>query len=326
MNEIVSQPLTAEAIKDKARELGAHLVGIADGAVMDQNPPDPDNPQRPSDITELDSNRVIVLGVHANIATARLPAWNHQHKFYNDELTLTALEEIALNMVFWLESHSCQSIVIPANMIDTEKPDVDPTRHQPPVLSLDHAAVEAGLGTLGLNQQLLTPQFGPRVKLISVLTSADVAADRPMSEALCQGPECGRCLTACPGDAVGQWSRDWDACDRYRLPYGFQPTMEFLERLLKEPDMEAKVSMLRSEGSYSLWTGIMRGAGVVTGCRRCQDVCPVGEDHQQMIGDVLDEIEEDTPEKRDRLAAMQADDSGGGLSSQRRWIGARGGS
>lgn len=318
MSDTVRQTLSAADIKSKARELGAHLVGIADGEVMDQNPPDLNNLQRPSNISELDSNRVIVLGLHANCGTGRLPGWNDQHRFYNDELTLTALEEIALNLVFWLEDHACQSIVIPANMVDTEKPNVDPTAHQAPVLSLDHAAVEAGLGTLGLNQQILTPEFGPRVKLISVLTSADVEADKPMVQALCKGPECGRCLAACPADAVGNWQRDWDACDSYRMPYGFKPTMEFLEKLLKEPEMEAKIGMLRSEDSYSLWTGIMRGAGVVTGCRRCQDVCPVGNDYEDMIGEVLDEIAEHTSAKSDRLAGMLTE---GTDPSMRRWVG-----
>ena len=41
-------------IKAKARELGADLVGIADGAALERHPPDPRDPQRPSDITDLD--------------------------------------------------------------------------------------------------------------------------------------------------------------------------------------------------------------------------------------------------------------------------------
>ena len=70
--------------------------------------------------------------------------------------------------------------------------------------------MEAGLGTLGLNEQLLTKEFGPRVLLTAVLCSVDVECDRPMTEALCLGPECGRCLKACPGDVIGQWERDWE--------------------------------------------------------------------------------------------------------------------
>ena len=316
-------PLTAAEIKNKAQELGAHLVGIADGTQMELYPPDPDEPRRPSDITDRDGERVIVMGYHINTATSRLPDWNHQHKFYNDELTLTALEEMALNLVFWLESKGSSAIVIPANMINTDGSDFDPTQHQKPVLSLDHAAVEAGLGTLGLNEQILTPEFGPRVKLISVLCSADVEADQPMAEALCKGPECGRCLQACPADAVGHWQRDWNECDKYRVPYGFVQTMEFLEKMLSEQDLGTKVSMLRSGESYQLWTGIMRGAGVITGCRRCQDVCPVGADYEAMIGDVLEEIAENSEVKDQRLAEMTASAQSESPEKgyQSRWIG-----
>ncbi len=40
--------LTAELVKAKAKAFGADLVGIADGAVLDAHPPDPQHPQTPS--------------------------------------------------------------------------------------------------------------------------------------------------------------------------------------------------------------------------------------------------------------------------------------
>src|ERR1700691_4745226 len=55
------EPLTADEIKTKARGLGADLVGIADGANLERHPPDPRRPQRPSDITELDGGRGILV-------------------------------------------------------------------------------------------------------------------------------------------------------------------------------------------------------------------------------------------------------------------------
>ena len=51
------------------------------------------------------------------------------------------------------------------------------------------------------------------------------AAVTVSAEALCLGPQCGRCLKACPGDVIGQWERDWQACDRYRSPHGFARTV-----------------------------------------------------------------------------------------------------
>ena len=69
----------------------------------------------------------------------------------------------------------------------------------------------------------------------------------------------------------------------------------------------------------------MRGAGVITGCRRCADVCPVGADYAAMLGEALEAIPEDTPDKEARLAAMEKQENAGRLpdtyADQRRWIG-----
>ena len=83
------QPLTADDIKAKARALGADLVGIADGANLERHPPDANNPRRPSDITELDGGRVIVLAKRVSRGAARIAGWNDRHKYYNDELALS---------------------------------------------------------------------------------------------------------------------------------------------------------------------------------------------------------------------------------------------
>ena len=71
MTNIFRQPVTASEIKNKAIELGADLIGIADGEMMNQNPPDPSDPRRPIDITTLDYRRVIVLAKHLNNGVAQ---------------------------------------------------------------------------------------------------------------------------------------------------------------------------------------------------------------------------------------------------------------
>ena len=65
--------------------------------------------------------------------------------------------------------------------------------------------------------------------------------------------------------------------------------------MIDEPDTKQKKAMLRSEDSFNLWQSILRGAGVITGCRRCADVCPVGADYEPMLKDALDAIPENTP-------------------------------
>jgi len=323
--EAFQTPLDAAAIKAKARELGADLVGIADGRVMDAHPPDPLDPRRPSDVTELDSGRVIVLAKRYTLGSTRITRWDERHKYYNDEITLTMLEEASLELVIWLEDHGWPGVIIPPTHTDPQRYWNKPDQHMTTLLSLNHAAVEAGLGTLGLNLQLLTPQYGPRVILTAVLCSVECEADERMTTALCRGPECGRCLSTCPGDVVSHWSRDWPACDRYRAPHGFPQLTDHLETIFDAENLEEKLRLVRSEESFNLWQSILRGSGVITGCRRCQDVCPVGEDYARLLEDALAVLPEDTPEKATRLSSMMAAEADGNLpeeySAQERWIG-----
>src|ERR1043166_864202 len=130
MVSIFKETLTADAIKDKARALGADLVGIADGAALESHPPDPSNPQRPSDITE-----------HGG---ARIAAWNDRHKYYNDELALTRLEEASLELVYWLEDNGYPAIIVPPTHSNPWTYEASkPTRHLSTLLSLPHAAATA---------------------------------------------------------------------------------------------------------------------------------------------------------------------------------------
>jgi epoxyqueuosine reductase QueG len=326
MVAVFKTKLTAAEIKAKARELGADLVGIADGAVLEANPPDPKAPRRPSDITEHDGGRVIVLAKRINRGATRIVPWNDRHKYYNDELTLTMLEEASLELVYWLEDNGYPAIIVPPTHVDPWRYNDNPREHQTTLLSLPHAAVEAGLGTLGLNLQLLTPEYGPRVILTTVLCSVDVECDRKMDAALCLGPSCGRCLKVCPGDTVGHWERDWETCDSYRSPHGFAKLTDHIDKIIATGDPTQQKAMLRSEDSFNLWQSILRGAGVITGCRRCADVCPIGADYEAMLKDALDAIPEHTPTKQVRLDTMDAAEKNGALpeayDAQARWIGA----
>jgi epoxyqueuosine reductase len=325
MTNIFRQPVTAAEIKDKAYELGADLIGIADGEVMNQNPPDPSDPRRPIDMTTLDYKRVIVLAKHLNNGVARIIPWGDRTKFYNDELALSALEETSLELVYWLEELGYPAIIIPPTHVDPWRYNDNPKQHMTTMISLPHAAVEAGLGTLGLNQQLLTPEFGPRVVLTAVMASLDVESDQRSTDSLCLGPSCGKCLSVCPADAVQHWGRDWEACDTHRSPYGFAKLTEHVEAIIRAPDAQSKKELLRTETTFNLWQSILRGSGAITGCRRCADVCPVGDDYQTMLAGALDTMPEDNEAKTLRLIDMIKAESDGRLpndyESQKRWIG-----
>jgi len=63
-----------------------------------------------------------------------------------------------------------------------------------------HAAYLAGLGTFGINNMLLTPQFGPRVRFASIFTTAEIQPNPVMEEDLCI--HCMRCAKVCPVNAI----------------------------------------------------------------------------------------------------------------------------
>ena len=64
-------------------------------------------------------------------------------------------------------------------------------------------AIDAGLGELGRNGLLISPRFGPRVRISKVFTDLPLAPDGPMDlgvRAMCG--VCGKCTKACPARAI----------------------------------------------------------------------------------------------------------------------------
>ena len=73
-------------------------------------------------------------------------------------------------------------------------------------------AVDAGLGELGRNGLLVTPKYGPRVRLAKVFTDMPLVADKPISfgvEEFCN--VCGKCAEQCPGAAIPTGEKTFEA-------------------------------------------------------------------------------------------------------------------
>ena len=72
----------------------------------------------------------------------------------------------------------------------------------------------AGMGTLGLNASILTPEFGPRVFVTSIITDCPLTTGKPLKEDLCT--QCNLCVENCPIGAIdGKGWKNPYACASY---------------------------------------------------------------------------------------------------------------
>ena len=73
-------------------------------------------------------------------------------------------------------------------------------------LSHRHAAVAAGLGEMGYQNAVITPEYGPRVRWGAIVTTLDIEAD-PLYDGpkLCDPEKCGyACVKKCTNDAISE--------------------------------------------------------------------------------------------------------------------------
>jgi epoxyqueuosine reductase QueG len=105
------------------------------------------------------------------------------------------LTRIATRVRDFIEQEGFKARAIAADERIEEKP---PLRWKG---EISHKAVAkaAGLGWIGKSLLLITPEFGPRVCLTTVLTDMPLATGSPLENAC---SKCTRCIAACPAKAL----------------------------------------------------------------------------------------------------------------------------
>ena len=74
-----------------------------------------------------------------------------------------------------------------------------------------HAAVACGLGKFGLNNLVLSPKWGPRIRLTTVLTSAELKCDdHTLQGNPCLLDSCQECVKICPVHALDGWKEKYE--------------------------------------------------------------------------------------------------------------------
>jgi len=192
-----------EALLERCREMEIPLVGVA---AADRWADPPFEPWIPEDFWPQaiypEARSVVVIGLPIT-----LPALEPSPSVWYRELYRPVnllLDQYTYRISNFLNDRGFPSAFVPRDGYA----DVEALLKNPVAFfSHRHAAYLAGLGTFGVNNVLLTREFGPRVRFGSVFTAAAMPADPLIADDLCT--RCMRCVRLCPARALDD--RDYPA-------------------------------------------------------------------------------------------------------------------
>ena len=172
----------SEWVREEARRLGMSTVGMA---AYDERY------TFAGHVDEVSGSQVIVCVVEQNWkATQTLPGPVGEQTALSTNaeiIEMTAqLADVITAAGFRAHAHSTEGIAV-----------------------IHHYAVESGLGQMGINGQLLTPEAGSRCRLAMITTEMPLELDSPRDfgiPAVCD--ECHACVRRCPAGAI-PLKRSW---------------------------------------------------------------------------------------------------------------------
>lgn len=170
-----------------SQQRGADLFGVADLTPAHQSL----STKAPFHLSEFP--RAVSIGMQLNdiIVERHSPEEKHReslywHHVYN--VVSPKLDFIAYDLARWLAAKNFKTFPIPASMpYNMEKLEG--------IFSHKLAAHLAGLGWIGKSSLLLTDDFGPRVRFVSLLTDAPLETGLPLDRPC---GSCHVCVDSCP--------------------------------------------------------------------------------------------------------------------------------
>jgi epoxyqueuosine reductase len=131
-----------------------------------------------------------------------------------NEDTLKLLVKLQKRVARFLKARGHRTLVIPPDS-DRKKDTFISKLYS--LFNHKMAATSAGLGWIGKNGLLISPCYGPRLSLATVLTDARLRPDVPIEH--CRCGECMLCMEHCPSKAITglEWSRSSPFVELVRL-------------------------------------------------------------------------------------------------------------
>ncbi len=171
-----------EQIRSELSSGGADLVGFADVSTLPRK-------MRGS------MTRAISIAAKVDPAVVSELADGPTQRYWREYDRLNALlEQLCKTGVDILHRSGAEALAIEATTAKLDEVTLSER------LSHKAAATRAGLGWIGKSALLITPQFGPAVRLGTVLTDADFETGDPVNTSNCG--QCRECVEKCPAQAI----------------------------------------------------------------------------------------------------------------------------
>ena len=214
-----------ENIKDRIIGLGANIVGIADIEPLKELKLDP------PDLLEPFSKAISIalelpLGTFEQISDRPTPIYKSTYQTAN-----LILDQIAFRTAMALQNDGFYSLPIPASQVlDRENW----------YAAISHKAVArmAGIGWQGKNLLLITPQYGSRVRLATILTRAPLDVDGPVKN---RCGDCTACQDACPAQAIKGINTETHYTNRNEAMYFSRCVEKVAGEFAKIPEVDVPI-------------------------------------------------------------------------------------
>ncbi len=206
-----TKPDIKKELETLCKDLGAAVFGVADLDMLIKSHPNLLN-RVPGQYSYA-----VVCGVRLqdtvldNITDRPTPLYFHNYRQANYQL-----DRIAFMAADRIQKEGYLSLAVPASQIIIPSPMSGHISHK----LLGYAA---GLGFYGRSSLLVNPEYGARLRYVSVLTNMPLTPDQPIQD---NCGSCTACVSACPAKAIKEKFSDFDlnACyaklsEFARLPF-----------------------------------------------------------------------------------------------------------